>query len=91
MVLEQLCRLVVFGVWMRKGDERVVIVNLLRQADLAANPVNFRPYLTVGSPVRFEARSWEELIPLASAAGNNTLARYLERKSYCLRPAFTAN
>ena len=87
-IFEQLCRLAVLGSWMRKADERIVIVNLVRQTELAANPPAFGSHLVVGGPVKFEARAWEQLIPLANGARNQTLARYLEKKSYCLRPAF---
>ena len=90
VILEQLCRLAVFGTWMRKAEEKVVVVNLLREAELASSQPRFVSHLAPGSPVQFEARAWEQLIPLAGGADNDTLERYLKNKSYCLLPAFTA-
>ena len=88
LFLEQLSRLAVFGAWMRNGSEQVVVVNLLRKRDLLAKAPDFVSHLSSDSPVTFEARAWEQLIPLTACADGETLARYLTQKSYCLRPAF---
>lgn len=88
-ILEQLCRMAVFGAWLGERGEDVVVVSLMRRQELAASPPDVASHLVPGGPVRFQARAWEDLIPLAAGAPDHTLRRYLADKSYGLRPAFT--
>lgn len=89
-ILEQLCRLAVFGARMAKRGEKVVVVNLLRKKELDASRPDFASHLVTGGPVSFDVHTWEQLIPLSGGADNDTLHRYLTEKSHCLRPAFDA-
>ena len=88
VVLEQLCRMAVFGSWLSPEGEQVVVVNLLRRHDLAKSPPAFERHLAPNGRFRFKACAWEQLIPLADSAPNDTLHRYLLDKSFALEPAF---
>jgi len=88
-ILEQLCRMAVFGSRLRGRGEDVVVINLLGQQDLLSKGVpEFQSHLRREGPVRFEARCWEDLAPVARAGGNDTLIRYMIEKSLLLAPAF---
>jgi len=88
VVLEQLTRMAVFGSWLSTKGEQVVVVNLVRKNDLIKSPPVFDRHLLREGRFRFQACAWEQLIPPADGASDDTLHRYLLDKSYALKPAF---
>lgn len=89
MILEQLCRNVVFAQHLAAENEQPFVINLVRSA--AENDEdNFRNHLS-GELVSFYRRTWEELADLRilKTAPAKHLRRYLENKTIRLQKAFS--
>jgi len=88
-VLEQLCRMAVFGSWLSADGEQIVVVNLLRRKDLAKSPPAFERHLAHGGRFMFQACAWEQLIPLADGASDDSGTRRCLCKGPCARRSGT--
>ena len=87
-LLEQLCRMAVFGAQMRLGTEKVWVVNLLRRRAVAPSEPLCDDHFKVDGPVRFRVSRWEDLFPVAEKARGLPLAKYMLEKSCNLKRAF---
>lgn len=89
-VLQQLVRNIIFAQWMAGNNERVFVVNLVRDSeeqDVAGKIAN---HLAADSPVSFRRCTWETLfrLPAFSSEAAEPLKRYLVNKTNKLAKAF---
>jgi hypothetical protein len=89
-VLEQLVRNVVFATHLAEKDERMIVLNLVRESDEITVESKFRKHLIPQGCVEFRRITWESFWPIFVRGGDNAtpVLNYLANKSLGLGTAF---
>ncbi len=84
-VLEQLCRNIVFAQWLAEKEEKVFVVNLVRQVDAIEIEERFSAHLVSNTPVGFRRSTW---LPVITSCDAEPLRSYFLNKTANLEKAF---